>query len=57
MKEMCDAGATTVAQDEATCVVYGMPKAAVDLGGAQKSVPLDQVARHLLEFDARHRKT
>lgn len=57
MKEMHDAGSTTVAQDEATSVVYGMPKAAVEQGGAQKSVPLDEVARHLLEFDARHRKT
>jgi two-component system chemotaxis response regulator CheB len=54
---MHDAGCTTVAQDEATSVVYGMPKAAVEQGGAQKSVPLDEVARHLLEFDARHRKT
>ena len=33
LKEMHDAGATTVAQDEATCVVYGMPKEAVKLGG------------------------
>ena len=36
IKEMHDAGAKTVAQDEATCVVYGMPKEAVKLGAVDK---------------------
>ncbi len=43
MKEMFDAGAKTIAQDEATCVVYGMPKEAVAAGGVQKVLPLDKV--------------
>jgi two-component system chemotaxis response regulator CheB len=37
---MKQAGARTVAQDEATCVVFGMPKEAIALGGATEIVPL-----------------
>jgi two-component system chemotaxis response regulator CheB len=44
MLAMHDAGARTVAQDEATCVVYGMPKEAVAAGGVDEVVPLDDVA-------------
>ena len=40
LKEMADAGALTVAQDEASCVVYGMPREAVKLGATQTSVSL-----------------
>lgn len=40
-------GATTFAQDEASCVVYGMPKAAWENGGAQRQLPLDRVAAYL----------
>lgn len=43
-------GATTFAQDEASCVVYGMPRAAWECGAAQTQVPLDRVASTL----ARH---
>ena len=43
MKEMHDAGAYTAAQDEKTCVVYGMPKEAVKLGGVDKELPLDKI--------------
>ncbi len=50
LHEMHAAGARTVAQDEATCVVYGMPKEAVKLGGVDKVVPLDLVAREILAF-------
>ncbi|MFI5910605.1 chemotaxis response regulator protein-glutamate methylesterase [Dactylosporangium sp. NPDC051541] len=42
--EMRQAGAVTVAQDEATCVVYGMPKEAVALGAAEREVPLPAIA-------------
>jgi two-component system chemotaxis response regulator CheB len=42
-------GAATFAQDEASCVVYGMPKAAFDNGAAQIQVPLDRVARYLVQ--------
>jgi two-component system, chemotaxis family, protein-glutamate methylesterase/glutaminase len=42
--EMKQAGAHTVAQDEATCVVYGMPKEAVKRGAAEKIIPLESIA-------------
>ena len=48
MKEMHDAGAYTVAEDESTCVVYGMPKEAVRLGGVDRSVPLHGIAAEIL---------
>ena len=40
MLEMRKAGAVTIAQDEASCVVYGMPKEAVRLGGVERVLPL-----------------
>jgi len=43
MREMHEVGATTYAQDEATCVVFGMPKEAIKLGGVDHVVPLDQI--------------
>ena len=42
------AGSTTIGQDEASSVVYGMPKAAYELGAVQTQVPLQQVATALL---------
>lgn len=45
-------GAATFAQDEASCVVYGMPKAAFDSGAAQIQLPLDRIARHLVQRSA-----
>lgn len=45
---MRNKGARTFAQDEASCVVYGMPKAAHDIGAAEKMVPLNQMAKTLL---------
>lgn len=44
MKEMKDAGAYTIAQDEASCVVYGMPNEAVKLGAVDKILPLEAIA-------------
>jgi len=44
MKEMKDAGAYTIAQDEASCVVYGMPGEAVKAGGVDKIMPLNRIA-------------
>ena len=43
LKEMHDAGARTIAQDEATCVVFGMPKEAIKLGGADQTLALEQI--------------
>ncbi len=53
MKQMHDMGARTIAQDEATCVVFGMPKEAIALGAVDEVMPLGQVARAILQFDAR----
>lgn len=44
LKEMRDAGASACAQDEASCVVFGMPKAAIKLGAAGCVLSLDQLA-------------
>jgi len=43
LMEMLNAGAPTVAQDEATCVVFGMPKEAIKLGAVKKVVPLHEI--------------
>ena len=43
LKEMLDAGAATVAQDEASCVVFGMPKEAIKLGAAKRILPLQDI--------------
>lgn len=49
LKEMKDAGAATIAQDEASCVVFGMPKEAIRHGGVDRILPLDQIAQALIE--------
>ncbi|MCX7176748.1 MAG: chemotaxis response regulator protein-glutamate methylesterase [Proteobacteria bacterium] len=51
MNEMHEAGAFTVAQDEATCVVFGMPKEAIKLGGVDKIVPLEFIAREIITYE------
>lgn len=53
MKLLHDKGARTLAQDEATCVVYGMPKEAVALGAVDDVLPLGQMARAITAFDTR----
>ena len=50
MKAMKDAGAMTIAQDEQSCVVFGMPKEAIALGAVRHVVPLDKVAATVMEF-------
>jgi two-component system, chemotaxis family, protein-glutamate methylesterase/glutaminase len=47
MLEMHRAGAYTVAQDENSCVVFGMPKEAIKSGGVSKVLPLDLIAQHV----------
>src|SRR6478736_5489167 len=44
--EMKNAGAETIAQNEETCVVFGMPKEAIKLGAANKILPLELIAHH-----------
>jgi len=53
MKQLHDLGARTIAQDEATCVVFGMPKEAIALGAVDEVMPIQHVARAILAFDAR----
>lgn len=50
MKEMHDAGAQTVAEDESTCVVFGMPKVAIDMGGVDKIVPLHKIPQEIVGY-------
>lgn len=52
MKKMKDAGAYNIAQDEASCVVFGMPKEAIRVGGVDEVVPLDRVANAVLKAAA-----
>ncbi|CAO1663735.1 protein-glutamate methylesterase/protein-glutamine glutaminase [Salinicola sp. NYA28a] len=47
--KMREAGAHTVAQDEASCVVFGMPKEAIALGGATDVIALNDIAGHLVQ--------
>jgi len=50
MKEMKDAGARTIAQDEASCVVFGMPKEAIKLGGADQVLPLERIPDAMIAY-------
>ena len=51
--EMKQCGARTFAQDEASCIVFGMPKEAIARGAADKVIPLGAIARELLHATAR----
>ncbi|MEJ8307551.1 chemotaxis-specific protein-glutamate methyltransferase CheB [Agrobacterium larrymoorei] len=53
MLEMHQAGAYNIAQDETSCIVFGMPKEAIAHGGVDKIVPLDQIAREIMAEDYR----
>jgi two-component system chemotaxis response regulator CheB len=50
------AGAATIAQDEATCVVYGMPREAVRLGAVDTIAPLTGIAALLTRLTRRQRQ-
>ena len=43
---MAEAGARTIAQDEASCTVFGMPRAAIALGAAGLVAPIGRIAEH-----------
>lgn len=49
MKEMRDAGSYNLVQDEATCVVFGMPREAIAAGAADEVLPLSRMASRLIE--------
>lgn len=50
MLAMKQAGAYTIAQDEASCVVFGMPKEAIKLGGVDKVLPLSEVPDAIVAY-------
>jgi len=50
LKEMREAGAATLAQDEASCVVFGMPKEAIALGAAEKVVALQDIPGEMMRY-------
>lgn len=52
LKEMRNAQAQTIAEDESTCVVFGMPKAAIDMGAVAKVIPLDRIAQEIISYGA-----
>ncbi len=53
MKLLHDGGARCIAQNEETCVVFGMPKEAIKLQAVDDILPLEQMARAILQFDSR----
>jgi two-component system chemotaxis response regulator CheB len=53
MKVLHDGGARTIAQNEETCVVFGMPKEAIKLQAIDEILPLESMARAILQFDSR----
>ncbi|MCM2294323.1 chemotaxis response regulator protein-glutamate methylesterase [Allorhizobium sp. BGMRC 0089] len=55
MLEMHQAGAFNVAQDEASCIVFGMPKEAIAHGGVNRIVPLHQIAAEIMTEDHRRK--
>lgn len=50
MLEIKRAGGSTIAEDESTCVVYGMPKAAVELGAAEHIIPLPMISAAIMRM-------
>jgi two-component system chemotaxis response regulator CheB len=52
LHEMREAGALTIAQNEATCTVFGMPREAIRRGAAQQILALDRIAAALMAWDA-----
>ena len=50
LKYLKESGALTLAQDEASSVVFGMPRAAIELGGVDTGLSLERIAARLLNF-------
>jgi two-component system chemotaxis response regulator CheB len=48
--EMKESGAATIAEDESTCVVFGMPKEAIAIGAAKYVLPLDKIPKKILDL-------
>jgi two-component system chemotaxis response regulator CheB len=56
LKAMRQAGAHTLGQDEATSVVYGMPKAAFEIGAAERQLPLEEIASAIVNLTKRQER-
>jgi two-component system chemotaxis response regulator CheB len=50
LRDIREAGGYTIAEDETTAVVYGMPAAAVNIGAVCESLPLDEIAPRVLQL-------
>ena len=50
LKAIKEAGGSTIAEDESTCVVFGMPKAAIEMGCVDEILPLPQIAQAVLRM-------
>lgn len=50
MKKLKDSGATNIAQDEQSCVVFGMPKCAIEAGAVDIILPLQQIAQKIIQL-------
>ena len=53
LKELHQTGARTYAQDEASCVVFGMPKEAIKLGAVDHTIPLSDIAQVIVNYSGR----
>jgi two-component system chemotaxis response regulator CheB len=56
MKELHDNNSYTVAQDEASCVVFGMPKRAIEVGAVKDICSLKEIASYIIDFSSGKRK-
>ncbi|MWV61581.1 chemotaxis protein CheB [Helicobacter saguini] len=52
MKNLYDNGAYTIAQDEQSCVVFGMPKKAIEIGAVREILPLEKIANRIMDYAA-----
>ena len=55
LQEMHEAGAHTIAQNEATCIIYGMPQAAIKLGCVNKTLPLSSISGEIIRHFRREK--
>ncbi|PAF50791.1 chemotaxis protein CheB [Helicobacter sp. 13S00401-1] len=53
MKELFDNGAYTIAQDEKSCVVFGMPKKAIEAGAVREVLPLEKIPARIVELSSK----
>lgn len=49
-KMICENGGWTIAEDKSTCVVFGMPAAAIEMGGAKEVLPREKISKRILEL-------